>query len=91
MALNELRKVKLNLDNMLIEKSKNEKTKKSKGKGKAKLRVDDNDMVSRRVVNVETSVLYFLSNFSTSFRCTMSIRRTPSTITMISCKGRKND
>lgn len=45
MAVNELRRIKLNLDNMLTEKAKNEKAKKAKGKGKAKLRLDDNDMV----------------------------------------------
>lgn len=48
LTLTELKKVKLNLDNMFNEKSrveKLEKSKKSKGKGKAKLRVEENDMV----------------------------------------------
>lgn len=46
---NELRKLKLNMDNMFNEKvrvEKGEKGKKSKGKGKAKLRVEGSDLVS---------------------------------------------
>lgn len=46
---NDLRKLKLNLDNMFNEKvrvEKGEKGKKSKGKGKARLRVEGSDLVS---------------------------------------------
>ncbi|XP_065225471.1 eukaryotic translation initiation factor 3 subunit J-like [Planococcus citri] len=45
---NELKKLKMNMDNMFNEKvkvEKNEKGKKAKGKGKAKIRVEQNDMV----------------------------------------------
>lgn len=47
LSSNELRKLKLNMDNMFNEKvrvEKGEKGKKSKGKGKAKLRVEGSDM-----------------------------------------------
>lgn len=53
--MNDLKKVKLNLDNMFNEKSrveKSEKGKKSKGKGKARLRVEENDMVCISVIVV---------------------------------------
>ncbi len=45
----ELKKIKLNMDNMFNEKvrvEKSEKGKKSKGKGKAKLKVEGDNMVS---------------------------------------------
>lgn len=47
LSSNELRKLKLNMDNMFNEKvrvEKGEKGKKSKGKGKAKLRVEGSDL-----------------------------------------------